>query len=130
MLSLAVDDTGGGAAGSVYLTLILTNTSGQPCEINGYPGVSLVGNGAQLGAAAVRDDTKPGAAFSLAPGARAAAELQYNQPGKYPNCTQVQADGIKVFPPNSLNSMTVARPMTACSNTDLDLLRVGAFQPR
>ena len=46
----------GGAAGSTYVPVDFSNTSGSPCGLYGYPGMSFVtagdGSGSQIGAAA------------------------------------------------------------------------------
>ena len=62
-LTATVDSTGGGAAGSVYMKLILTNSGTGPCLLKGFAGVSLTANatGAPIGAAAARDESTPAA---------------------------------------------------------------------
>ncbi|PYI69738.1 hypothetical protein CVV68_01105 [Arthrobacter livingstonensis] len=131
-LSGSLDDTGGGAAGHIYMKLILANKSGTTCILDGYPGVSLVKAGATspIGAPATRDATRPSTGpISLAPGKSAAAVLNYTQAGNYPNCKQVQADQVMVYPPSAKDRLFVAHPLTACSNADIKLLQIGAFQP-
>lgn len=132
MLSASLDDTGGGAAGSIYLKLIVTNKSAATCLLDGYPGVSLVkaGPDTPLGAPADRDAKAPSSGpIALAPGRSATAVLQYSQAGKYPNCRQVQADSIMVYPPGATDRLVIARPLTACNNAGDHLLTIGAFQP-
>lgn len=131
-LTGSVDDTGGGAAGSIYMKLIVKNTSTAACTIDGYPDVFLVGdnNGTQLGPVSNRNTGAPSTgAITLAPGKTAAAVLQYTQAGNYPDCKQVPANGFRVFPPSATDALYIAHPVTACSNTDIALLTVGAFQP-
>ncbi|WP_125610185.1 DUF4232 domain-containing protein [Specibacter cremeus] len=131
-LAGSVDDTGGGAAGHIYFKLIVKNTSGASCLLNGYPGVSLVltGMGGPLGAPADRDASLPSKGpITLAPGNSAAAQLRYTQAGNYQDCTRVQANGIRVYPPSATDSLYIAHPLTACSNTGIKLLTIGAFQP-
>lgn len=131
-LSGSLDDTGGGAAGHIYMKLILANKSGTTCILDGYPGVSLVkaGTTSPIGAPATRDATRPSTGpISLAPGKSAAAVLNYTQAGNYPNCKQVQADQVMVYPPSAKDRLFVAHPLTACSNADIKLLQIGAFQP-
>ena len=64
-----------GYAGGVYQTIDFTNTSGSPCTLTGYPGVSLVTGPPyqQLGLAAKRSTTTPVTTVTLAPGATANA---------------------------------------------------------
>ncbi|WP_113716735.1 DUF4232 domain-containing protein [Arthrobacter dokdonensis] len=128
----SVDDTGGGAAGHIYMKLTLTNKSSSTCILNGYPGVSLVkaGTTKAIGAPADRDATAPSKGpITLTPGKGATAVLAYTQAGNYPQCTRVQADDIMVYPPSAYDELVIPHPLTACSNTDIKLLKIGAFQP-
>ena len=129
-LSAATDSTGGGAAGSVYMTLTLTNTGAQPCVLKGFPGVSLAAdaNGAPIGAPAKRDETTPAVDVLLAPGKAGAAVLRYTQAGNYPDCTIVPAAGYRIYPPEDTASLFLAQPTQACSNAAVELLTIGAFQ--
>ncbi|MBT1003517.1 DUF4232 domain-containing protein [Paenarthrobacter sp. DKR-5] len=132
MLKGSLDATGGGAAGSVYMKLIVTNTSGAACTIKGFPGVSLVAKDhtTQLGAAAVRDNSTTAVAVKLAPGAKSFAVLRYTNAQNYgTRCQQVQADAFRVYPPSATDKLFVTSPQIACSNTDINLLTIGAFQP-
>ena len=131
-LSGSVDASGGGTAGSIYMKLAVKNTSTVTCTIDGYPDVFLVGNnnGTQLGPVSNRNTTQPSTGtITLAPGKSATAVLQYTEAGNYPACKRVPADGLRVFPPSATDALYIAHPLTACSNTDIALLRVGAFQP-
>ena len=129
-LSAATDATGGGAAGSVYMTLTLTNTGAEPCLLKGFPGVSLAAdaNGAPIGAPAKRDETTPAVDVLLAPGQAGAAVLRYTQAGNYPDCTIVPAAGYRIYPPEDTASLFLAQPTQACSNAAVELLTIGAFQ--
>jgi hypothetical protein len=129
-LNAATDATGGGAAGSVYMTLTLTNTGAEPCLLKGFPGVSLTAdaNGAPIGAPAKRDETTPVVDVMLAPGQGGAAVLRYTQAGNYPDCTIVPAAGYRIYPPEDTASLFLAQPAQACSNEAIGLLTIGAFQ--
>jgi hypothetical protein len=129
-LSAATDPTGGGAAGSVYMTLTLTNTGAEPCLLKGFPGVSLTAdaNGAPIGAPATRDETTPVVDVLLAPGKAGAAVLRYTQAGNYTDCTMVPAAGYRIYPPEDTASLFLAQPTQACSNAAVSLLTIGAFQ--
>ncbi|OOP62707.1 hypothetical protein BMF89_08555 [Arthrobacter sp. SRS-W-1-2016] len=129
-MTASVDSTGGGAAGSVYMKLILTNTGTEPCVLNGFPGVSLTSGatGDPIGAAAARDDSQPVTQVVLAPGKAGFAQLRYTQAGNYPECTQAQAAGFRVYPPEDTASLFIPQQRTACSNTNINLLSVQAFQ--
>lgn len=130
-LTGSVQDTaGGGAAGSVVVSLVLTNSSAAPCLLHGVPGVSYVGhgNGTQLGAAASRSGMASAPEITLAPGDSATAPLRETHAENYANCTQVPADGLRVYPPGATDALFVPQKTTACSNADIVLLSVKAFQ--
>lgn len=126
------NQAGGGAAGSVVVGLVLTNSSSSPCILHGTPGVSYVGhgNGTQLGAAASRSGMSSAPTITLAPGDSATAELKETHAENYADCTQVPADGLRVYPPGATDALFVPQPTTACSNPDIVLLSVKAFQPK
>jgi hypothetical protein len=128
-LTATTDSTGGGAAGSVYMQLLLTNSGSEPCILVGFAGVSLTAgaDGAPIGAAAARDTT-PATEVLLEPGQAGAATLRYTQARNYPDCTVVQAAGFRVYPPEDTASLFIAQPRDACANADINLLTIGAFQ--
>ncbi|MHA7271362.1 DUF4232 domain-containing protein [Arthrobacter sp. HLT1-20] len=128
----SLDDSGGGAAGHIYMKLIVANSSGADCILDGYPGVSMVQAGSitPLGAPAERDAQAPSnGPITLAPGKSAAAVLRYTQAGNYQDCQRVPADAILVYPPSATDSLAIPHPLTACSNDTIKLLSIGAFQP-
>jgi Protein of unknown function (DUF4232) len=129
-LSAATDATGGGAAGSVYMTLTLTNTGTEPCLLKGFPGVSLTAdaNGEPIGAPATRDESTPVADVLLAPGQGGKAVLRYTHAENYTDCTLTPAAGYRIYPPEDTASLFLAQPTQACSNPAVELLTVGAFQ--
>jgi hypothetical protein len=131
-LTASTDSTGGGAAGSVYQQLILTNSGTGPCLLKGYAGVSLTAdaNGEPIGAPATRDETTPATDVLLAPGQAGAATLRYTQAGNYTDCTRVPAAGLRVYPPEDTASLFLAQPRDACSNAGINLLIIGAFQAK
>lgn len=128
-LTAATDATGGGAAGSVYMQLILTNSGAEPCVLNGFAGVSLTAdaNGGPIGAAAARDESTPAAEVLLAPGQAGSATLRYSQAHNYQDCTVVPAAGFRIYPPEDTASLFLAEPHDACSNAGINLLTIGAF---
>lgn len=130
-LSAATDASGGGAAGSVYMKLNLTNTGTAPCLLKGYPGVSLTADadGAPIGAAATRDETTPVADVLLAPDQTGTAVLRYTQAANYSDCTLTDAAGYRIYPPEDTASLFLPQPTSACTNANIALLSVGAFQP-
>jgi hypothetical protein len=110
---------GGAAAGSVYVPIDFTNTSGSACTMDGYPGVSFVRSpsGGQLGNAASRNPAAPPAMVTLAPGGVAHAILQVAEAGNYSQsaCTPVAAHWLKIFPPNQVSAIYVHYETQACS---------------
>src|SRR5437660_3835541 len=86
VLKAAVDIAqGGAAAGSSYVPIDFTNTSGSACTLDGYPGVSFVRgpSGGQLGNPATRNPAAAPAMVTLAPGGIAHAVLQVAEAGNY-----------------------------------------------
>jgi len=128
-LTAALDAKGGGAAGSVYMQLIVTNSGAEPCLLKGFAGVSLTAgaDGEPIGAAATRDDSTPVADVLLAPGQAGTATLRYTQAGNYPNCTRTPAAGFRVYPPEDTASLFVAAPKDACTEAGINLLTIAAF---
>ncbi len=131
-LTATTDSSGGGAAGSIYMQLIFTNSGTEPCLLKGYAGVSLTAgaDGEPIGAAATRDDSTPVTDVLLAPGKAGAATLRYTQASNFPDCTRTPAAGFRVYPPEDTASLFVAQALEACSNTEINLLTIGAFQPK
>nr|WP_315897983.1 DUF4232 domain-containing protein [Arthrobacter sp. UKPF54-2] len=128
-LTAALDAKGGGAAGSVYMQLVLTNSGAEPCLLKGFAGVSLTASaeGEPIGAAATRDDSTPVADVLLAPGKAGSATLRYTQAGNYQGCTRTPAAGFRVYPPEDTASLFLAAPKDACSEAGINLLTIGAF---
>ena len=116
-----------GAAGSVYEPILFTNTSGHPCTLFGYPGVSFVApaTGHQVGSAAVRNPQHAPAGLTLAPGASASAMLQVVDDHNFPptNCQTVTVSGLRVYPPGNTAAayLPFGGPATACSTHVIQL---------
>jgi len=124
------DQLGGGAAGSVYRTLVLTNASAQTCTLQGYPGVSFVdAAGAQLGAPAARDDSAV-VPLSMDPGSSVTATLRQTNAQNYgEQCDLVPATGLRVYPPGATDSLILPQELPVCSADSIVLMQVGAVQP-
>ena len=123
---------GQGAAGSVYQTIDLTNVSGKPCTLYGYPGVSLTAGspGTQVGAAATRSSSPPPTLVRLAAGQRANALLRITQALNYPTstCGPVNTTYLKIYPPNQTAPIYLAYKSTGCTKTSVKLLTIGVMQ--
>lgn len=126
---------GGGSAGHYELEIALENEGSEPCTLQGWPGVSFVGddNGTQIGAAATLDRSSPHDPVMLAPGAAAHASLAVANAQNYgEGCEQTTADGLRVYPPGEKRSLLIQNDdltLLACANPDDELLEVQAFQP-
>ncbi len=128
-LSVSIpSNQGGGAAGSTYVPIDFTNTSGHACEMYGFPGVSFVTGrgGSQIGAAASRNKSYSAVNTMVAPHATAHAWLQVAQAGNYPasQCHQVTASWLKIYPPGNTVASYVNRSFPACSSQKVNLLSV------
>lgn len=126
---------GGASAGHYELEIVLENEASEPCVLQGWPGVSFVGDGegTQIGAAATLDRSSPHGSVTLAPGASAHANLSVANAQNFDEgCEQTTADGLRVYPPGEKRSLFVQNDeltLLACANPDDELLDVQAFQP-
>lgn len=129
-LIAATHVAGGGAAGSVYMSLRLTNIGTSTCLVSGYPGVSLTmgPDGSPIGAPAVRDRESPVTQVVLSPGQTGAAVLRYTHAANYLGCTQTHASGYRIYPPENTASLFIPQPTKACRNTSIKLLSIGPFR--
>jgi hypothetical protein len=120
-----------GYAGGVYQVIDFTNTSGSPCTLYGYPGVSLVSGPpyAQIGLAAKRSTSTPVKQVTLAPGATGNALLQIVDALNYPSasCGPTKATALKVYPPNQTAPVYVPTTSTGCGKS-VQIMYVGAVQ--
>lgn len=122
--------TSEGAAGSSILQLTVTNSSSVMCVLDGYPGVSMVGNGngTQIGAAAQRDASRPSPGpIQLEPGAQASLLMKVSTAQNYPNCNPHAVDGFRVYPPSATDALFVNFKTTGCTAEDVKLMQIGAF---
>ena len=125
----------GGAAGSTAVVITLKNTGTTTCSLQGWAGVSFVGdgNGTQLGAAAAQDRSSSYShdTVRLAPGARAYAPLKISDAKNFPSkeCGVKAADGFRVYPPGSKTALFVkSSGLQACTSSRPSLLTVAALQ--
>jgi len=108
-----------GAAGSVYQTIVFTNTSGATCTLLGYPGVSLVSAPpyTQIGLAAQRSSTTPVTTVTLASGATANAVLRVVDALNFGSatCGPTKAAFLRVYPPNQTAPVYLADASQVCA---------------
>jgi hypothetical protein len=135
-LSVSLEtNLGGGAAGSQYVPIQFTNTSGAACAMYGFPGVSFVTgqNGTQIGAPAQRSPNASKVTVTVASHATAHAWLQIAEAGNYPasSCHQVSANFLKVYPPGNTAPTYLSHSFQTCSSAKvvtmtIDPVRTGA----
>jgi Protein of unknown function (DUF4232) len=121
--------SGGAAAGTDFTVLDFTNGGSAPCTLRGFPGVSLSDSaGAQIGAAATRNPVRPSSVVTLAPGAKASAELGVANAENYPTaaCKPRSSARLKVFPPNQTVAIEVPFTATGCAASSAHQLSVTA----
>ena len=133
-LTAEIADGGGGAAGSYGVAIILTNGGQRSCTLQGWPGVSFVGdgNGTQIGASAALDRSTPHESHTLAPGGEVQTIVQIAQAANYPadECSPQATDGFRIYPPGSLESIFVGASgssFDACSNPAVQQMTVSAL---
>jgi len=130
-LKVTVDTSqAGGAAGSRYYPVNFTNTSGAPCGLYGYPGLSLVtadgSAGRQIGAAAQRDPGFGKVSVRLPAKGVAHAWLQIAEAGNYPAsaCRPMTAHWLRGVPPGDTAAGYVGVSFKACASPSTPLLSV------
>jgi hypothetical protein len=121
-----------GYAGGVYVVIDFTNTSGSPCTLYGYPGVSLVSGPpyTQIGLAAKRSTSTPKKLVTLTPGATAHALLQIVDALNYPpaSCGPTKATALKIYPPNQTVPVYLPNTSNGCTKP-VQTLSIGTVQP-
>jgi len=121
-----------GYAGGVYEVIDFTNTSGSPCSLYGYPGVSLVSGPpyTQIGRAAKRTASTRPKPVTLAPGATANALLQIVDALNYPSasCGPTQAAALKIYPPNQTVPVYLPTTSNGCAKS-VQIMYIGPVQP-
>ncbi len=108
-----------GYAGGVYEVIDFTNTSGSPCTLYGYPGVSLVSGPpyTQIGLAAKRTASTAPKLVTLTPGATANAVLQVVDALNFPqaSCGPTKATALKIYPPNQTVPVYLPSTSNGCA---------------
>ncbi|KTR05297.1 DUF4232 domain-containing protein [Curtobacterium luteum] len=125
---------GGGSAGHQAYEIVFRNTGASPCTLQGWPGVSFVGkgDGTQLGAPATFDRSSAHGTVTIAAGSTAHATLLLAEARNYEDCGITTADGFRVYPPGSKQSLFVDAgqlELSACTASGVEQLQVQAVQP-
>lgn len=113
------------AAGQIYVPIVFVNTGTKPCELRGFPGVSLLGpDGTQIGQPATRNGAE-GPSVTLAPNGTASALLRTaNSTGGTSNCTTA-ASSIRVYPPDNTGAILISSTLSACSGMSIGTVVAG-----
>jgi hypothetical protein len=100
---------GGGAAGSVYLDLGLTNHSSHRCRVYGFPGMALIDSAGRWLPTTLRRDPTPATLVTLTPGQTAWAVVHYTHLPADDETMPCQpaAVGLVVTPPDETTQLTV-----------------------
>lgn len=102
--------SGDAGAGSVFVPLILTNTTSRTCELVGYPGVSYVtgDDGHQVGPAAAMDGPR-NPQVNLPAGKSAVAQVRLVNVANFDAgvCRPIAVRGLRVYPPGDTASLFV-----------------------
>ena len=126
-----IDSTQAGA-GSSMRTVRLTNT-GPACTMYGFPGVSVTdAEGAQLGAAAEREDSSRPESVHLSPGESAHFHMRMSNARMFDPtiCKPVDRVAfIRIYPPNDTGYLSLPATGTACSETSTTFLFTGSVHP-
>ena len=121
-----------GTAGSVYTTIVFTNTSTATCTLYGYPGVSMTTGqpGSQIGKPAKENPATPRQLGTLQPQASASALLRIVFAQNYPaaQCHPVTAHYLQVYPPNQTMQTYVSYHTTGCAKP-IRLMTVDVVKP-
>jgi len=112
-LSLSLAESNGSGAGTLAISIVLTNTGKRTCILGGYPGVSLVNdNGNQIGSPADRMKNATEKKVTLNPNGQAKATVTYHDEGNYDAGTCKEgATKLRVYPPNDTGYLSVTSPM-------------------
>jgi Protein of unknown function (DUF4232) len=102
---------GSGASGQVSSIIMFTNRTTVPCTLIGYPGVSLLLRGAQLGSPAVRSGAAHRSVI-MASGVTVRAVLIDTT-----TCNASQSDAVRVYPPNQTAPIEAPIVLRACRLT-------------
>jgi hypothetical protein len=121
-----------GTAGSVYTTIVFTNTSNVTCTLYGYPGVSLQTARPlhQIGKPAKENPATPRKLVTLQPQTAANALLRIVDAGNYPagTCGPTTAHYLQVYPPNQTAAAYIKYKTQACSKP-VRLMTVDVVRP-
>jgi hypothetical protein len=121
-----------GTAGSVYTTIVFTNTSNATCTLYGYPGVSLTTGrpGTQIGKGAQENPATPRQLVTLHPQKSANALLRIVDAQNYPasRCGPKNSAYLQVYPPNQTTQAYIKYRTVGCTKP-VTLMTVDVVKP-
>jgi hypothetical protein len=120
-----------GAAGTIYVPIVFTNTGRVRCTLRGFPGVSSVdAAGRQIGSPARWVGARV-TRVALASHGSASAIYGQAQALNFPRsrCHPRAARGLRVYPPNQTRSHRLISKHLACSSTRVGDSTVGPLVP-
>ncbi len=110
---------GGGAAGTIYGTILFRNSGSRTCELQGYPGVAGLNSSGQQIAQAVRVPGQGGGngsqAVTLAPGATVSAAVSGTDVPVGGATACADFTSLLVTPPGETHSTVVTLKLPGCS---------------
>jgi hypothetical protein len=121
---------GSGAAGHTYYPLEFTNVSRHTCDLYGYPGVSAIRAGHQMGNAAARNAAVGRRTIRLVPAATAHAILAITDLGVFSPgaCKPVTATQLRIYPPDQFQADSFLFSFPACSKPGPNYLTIEPIQ--
>lgn len=119
---------GGTAAGSTYYQLEISNISHRSCTLFGYPGVSAMRKGHQVGSAARRNRSHPSTLLTLVPGSTVHVILQIVDVYNYPTgkCHPTKASALRVYAPGDFGASQIPYSFNACGKKGPAFMSVSA----
>jgi hypothetical protein len=120
----------GAAAGTEYVSVVLTNTGRRACSLFGYPGVSFLDDADnQIGMPAQRDKSSKPRRIVLAPADKAHAIVSFPNPGVFGSgCGERQSATVRVYPPGQTAALTDGLRVDVCGD-EQGRAAVGAMRP-
>lgn len=117
-----------GTAGSVILSLTLTNNGGNACQLSGYPGVSFAdASGEMIGVPAERVGSG-GSEVTMLPDESASVEVKQSNAANHGQvCNPHTTASLVVYPPESYDSISVPYETQACGNPKISQLEIKGF---
>jgi Protein of unknown function (DUF4232) len=121
-----------GAAGTIETTVALTSSATTSCTLGGYPGLQMLNSaGAALTTTVIRGGNYsftnfPATTVSIAPGQAVYFNMGYSDVPSGSQTSCPLSTSLRVTPPNSFTSLTVAAQLGPCTNGSITVSPVFA----